>query len=122
MRGLGVLGLAVAIATCNDSGTSPEDLTIAFAPFPSTLTSLGATIELSISFTTKDGTEELALFGAVEGLAAVTAGGRAAVLLVAEDQVSEIHDKLQELRAAEPLPEDGAEEPDEQESEEGEPG
>ena len=70
--------------------------------------------ELSISFTTEDGTEELALFGAVEGLVAATSGGREAVLLVAEDQVSEIRDKLQELRATEPLPEDDAEEPGEE--------
>lgn len=80
------------------------------------------TPELSISFTTKDGAEELALFGAVEGLAAATIDGREVVLLVAEDQVSEIRDKLQELRAAEPLPEDGGDEPGEEDIKEGGPG
>ena len=65
---------------------------------------------LEITLTTEDGEEELALYGAVDGLAAATSGGRDAVLLVAQDKVDEILDKLRELRSAEPLPKESAEE------------
>ena len=61
---------------------------------------------LSIHLATQDGEEELAIFPAVDGLAAATSSGRDAVLLVAEDRSNEILQKLEALRTAEPLPED----------------
>ena len=68
---------------------------------------------LQILLTTKDGEEELALSPAVEGLVAAITAGREAVLLLKEESVGEILDKLQALRDAEPLPEeDGADEPE----------
>ena len=62
---------------------------------------------MQIHLTTKDGEADLALSAAVDGLAAATASGRDAVLLVAEDRLSEIREKLDALRTAEPLPAEG---------------
>ncbi len=64
------------------------------------------TPSLSISLTTKDSAEELELFEAVDGQVAAMTGGRDAVLLLPEDKAAEIHSKLEELMAAEPLPEE----------------
>ncbi len=61
---------------------------------------------LQLTLTTKDGVDELALFGAQDGLVAATATSRDAVLLLAQDKVDEILGQLQELRSADPMPED----------------
>ncbi len=65
---------------------------------------------LEIAVTTQDGGEHLALFGAVEGLAAATAEGRDAVLLVAEADAAEVFEQLDALEDAEPLPPEEEEE------------
>ncbi len=52
---------------------------------------------------------ELSLFPATNGLVAATSGGRDAVLLLGEDDVGEILEKLQALRSADPLPADDEE-------------
>ncbi len=87
-----------------------------------TAISRGYTLEspqLTVVLGTKDGEEELALFSVVEGLAAATAYGRDAILLIKEDQVTEIRGKLQELRNAEPLPATDTEGAEETESKNG---
>ena len=66
---------------------------------------------LTIALSTRDGdetslAEELSLYPVVDGFAAATSGDRDAVLLLAEDSVSEIRDKLHALRVAEPLPDE----------------
>ncbi len=58
---------------------------------------------LSVHLTTKDGEESLALYPAVEGFVAATSEGRDAVLLLAAETVTDIHDKIEAVRTAEAL-------------------
>lgn len=69
-----------------------------------------ATPVLEILLATKDGGEEdLALYAARDGLSAATTSGREAVLLLAQETVDEILGQLGELREAEPLADEPAE-------------
>lgn len=68
---------------------------------------------LSIDLVTKDGGEELRLYPLTDGVSAATSGGRDAVLLIAADTVEKIQQEVTELRQAESLPEEEAEEAEE---------
>ena len=74
--------------------------------------------ELSVFLTTKDGEHRLALSPVIDGLAAATAEGRDAVVLVAEAEMDEIREQLRLLRKAEPLPEEDDEKDEKDEKEE----
>ncbi|MEM7351617.1 MAG: DUF4340 domain-containing protein, partial [Acidobacteriota bacterium] len=77
--------------------------------------------ELTVALVTEDTSEELTLFAAQGDLAAATTEGRDAVLLLPQEKVSEIREKLGALRAAEPLPEENAEAVDDTSDESTEP-
>ena len=64
---------------------------------------------LTIRLATEDGEEELRLYPARAGRSAATSDGRDAVLLLGEETVDEILRAVDDLRQAEPLPDEEAE-------------
>ncbi len=64
---------------------------------------------LTLHLATEEGEEELSLYPSVEGLAAATAGGRDAVLLLTAETVEELVQAADDLRQAEPLQDDETE-------------
>ena len=68
-----------------------------------------ASLKITLGVKDDEAAFELSLFPVKDGFAAVTSGDRDAVLLLGEDDVGEILDKLQALRSAEALPSEDAE-------------